>query len=672
MKKRMSISMALMFVTAVYSSAQAEDNTVTTALDEVVVTATKTEEKLRDVPNSVIIKDFIDIEKSAANSVGELLANEPGIDWRTYGDYGGASEALQLRGMDADETQVLVNGVPINSPSLGSANVANIPLNSIERIEVIKGAGSLLYGSGAMAGTINITTKSPQRNIPTFKTQAGYGSDATYKLSAEHGMFVGDVGYYITANHKGTDGERDNSKLNHNDVTLKLLYDKDELLSVSVYGQYMNRDFDKPGINPPDTSAPPNISYPFYNTEVASLVDYGEIDDRYLIFEIDSNPLKWLKVNVQTDFTDLESYDYMRYNYSGTGLETWVRNEVWGGEVNVELIPRKEFSLLVGTDYHNHDWSNKSIDLDTSGNKTSSFSNKAQIHTKSSYTEAQFRPSKQFKFLAGIRHETHSTFGNINLPQYGIIYSPNDMTNIKINNGKHFKAPTPNDLFWPETAFVRGNPNLDPQQGWHTDFTVEKILLDNKLMLTASYFDWDVKDKITWAPNPAFGNKWTPTNLNNSEGQGWEIGFQYNPSTKLSVSADYTYTDAEDTVQTGTRKAQHLARNKAKLNLLYHWDFGLIASATIRYTGERDYYRSLSDLNTTDKIDSYITTDIKLEQSLYDNWKLALTVNNLFNKDYDTYVGNFSDSTYGATYTYEYGRYPGAGLSAFFSIIYEY
>ena len=131
-------------------------------MDEIVVTATKTDEARKDIPNSVIIIDSMDIEESAATSLGELLANELGIDWRTYGDYGGAAETIKIRGMDATATQVLINGVIINSPSLGTASVGGIPLNNIDRIEVVKGAGSLLYGSNPQEGRARAAVQRPR------------------------------------------------------------------------------------------------------------------------------------------------------------------------------------------------------------------------------------------------------------------------------------------------------------------------------------------------------------------------------------------------------------------------------------------------------------------------------------------------------------------------------
>ncbi len=183
-------------------------------LDDIIVTATKIPEKRKDIPNAVTIMDKKDIQASGAKSIGELLANEPGIDWQTYGNYGGAAQEIHIRGMRGNATQLLVNGINVGSPSLGIADIGKISIDNIERIEIVKGSGSLLYGSGAMAGTVNIITKGPKRDKMDLKIGAGYGSQNTYRMAAENGMFVaGDFGYYLTAGRTETDGFRDNSYL---------------------------------------------------------------------------------------------------------------------------------------------------------------------------------------------------------------------------------------------------------------------------------------------------------------------------------------------------------------------------------------------------------------------------------------------------------------------------
>ena len=231
------------------------------SMDEVVVTATKTEEQRKDIPNSVITVDDIDIEASPATSIGDFLGGELGVDWRTRGDYGGAGQELHIRGMGADGTQVLVNGLSINSPSLGSADLSKISASNIERIEIVKGSGSVLYGSGAMGGTVNILTKSPEQDQTDLIINTGYGSEGTYGVGFQNGMFVTQtLGYYLTANTYGTDGFRDNADGRNKDVSLKLLFDKGNAFKLSLYGDYIDRDSGRPGPKPPEGTQPFSVN----------------------------------------------------------------------------------------------------------------------------------------------------------------------------------------------------------------------------------------------------------------------------------------------------------------------------------------------------------------------------------------------------------------------------
>jgi len=654
-------------------SAQKGDVAVET-LDEVVVSATKTAEKRKDVPNAVIVIDEMQIEESPAKTLGELLANEPGIDWRTYGDYGGARGTLQIRGMEGNATQVRVNGVTVNSPSLGLADVSKIPLNSIERIEVVKGSGSVLYGSGAMAGTINIITKRPKREEMDLKARAGYGTQGSYGIAAEQGMFAADdFGYYLTANRYKTDGFRSNSDMSHNDASINLVLDKGDLLNVSLYGDYIYRDFGRPDVQPP----PGTQSYylngtELTNSESASLVDRGRDNDAHAVLNLNSRPVDWMDLKFRGDYTYMESYNYGRYVYWGMpgGARTWVTNKVLGLEGDLDLRPFSGANLLIGTEYKHYDWENKNTDLDGFGADVPGSTTKtdASLHTTGVYMEGQYRPCEYVKGLAGIRHEDHSVFGTEDLPRFGLIVNPLHDTALKFNYGKHFLAPTPNDLYWPSDPYTSGNPNLKPEKGWHLDAGVEQALFDHKVFLSVTYFNWDLKDKILWGPDTNW--VWKPQNLDKAKAQGCEVGVKMGPFYDLTLALDYTYTDAEEENPYVTRRATYTPRDQFRGDLTYWAPFGLTAVATVRYVGDRYYYGSdetITDPSST--LDSYITMDLRLEQRLFEHWLLALQANNLFNKSYDTYFGSFTDQTSGQTST---AAFPGAGRSLFFQVAYEF
>ncbi|MBL7176940.1 MAG: TonB-dependent receptor [Desulfobacteraceae bacterium] len=646
-------------------------------LDEVVVSATKTEEKRKDVSSFVIVVDEMDIEESPAKTLGELLANEPGIDWRTRGDYGGARGEIHIRGMSGDATQVRVNGVTVNSPSFGSADVSKIPLNSIERIEVVEGSGSVLYGSGAMGGTVNIITKRPEREKTDLKASAGFGSQSTYGLAAEQGMFaVGDFGYYLTANRYRTLGFRSNSDLSHNDASINLVLDKGDILNVSLYGDYIYRDFGVPGVQPPAGTQSYYIhGTEFFNSESASLLNRGRDNDAHGVLNIDSKPTDWVDLKFRGDYTYMDGYNYDRWTLSGikkaAGARTWVTNKVLGFEGDVDFKPFEGANLLVGSEYKHYTWENKNTALDSFGADVpgSTSYTSARLHTLGIYAEAQYRPSKYIKGVAGVRHEDHSEFGTEDLPRFGLIVNPLDSTAVKFNYGKHFRAPTPNDLFWPESPYTKGNPDLKPETGWHFDAGIEQELLGNRVFLSLTYFNWNLKDKIQWGPDINW--VWTPQNLDKAKANGLEVGTKIGPFYDVTLALDYTYTDAEEENQYVTRRATYTPEHLFRGNLTYWAPFGLTATATLRYVGDRYFYGT--DKTTTDPVstlDPYVTMDLRLEQRFFQNWLLSLEGNNLFNKSYDTYFGSFTDPT--AKPQTSSGKYPGAGRSVFFKATYEF
>jgi iron complex outermembrane receptor protein len=672
-------------------------------MKQVIVSATKTKEQRKDIANSVIYKNEGDVQESPYRTVGEFLANERGIDLRTYGNYGGAPEEIHIRGMSGTGTQIFVNGQRVGSPALGSADVGKIPLNAIERIEVVKGSGSVLYGSGAMGGTVHIYTKRPQRDKISLTAGAGYGSDDTYQISAEHGMFVwGGLGYYLTANYRSTDGFRHNSDLDHRDVSLKLVYEKDDILDVSLYGDYIDRQYGVPGVEPPK-------HVQFIGRRDANRLSHGTDRDAHLVLNIEVNPLNWLGVHLKGDLLRMENFYHGRwYQYPSLGVpeglpgtDSWVTNWARGVEGNVHLKPLEGATLLLGGEYRDYDWKNESINLDLKGKPIARTRTRthAGVHTSGAYAEAQYRPCPYFKGVAGIRYEAHSQFGDEVLPRYGIIINPFEGTAIKASHGRHFRAPTPNDLYWPFDGFTEGNPHLRPEIGWHTDVTVEQSLFNDKVFLTASYFHWDLDNRILWLPDSQ--GIWTPINLRQYEADGVEVGARIGPFYNFTLSLNYTYLHAKEQAKDYSvqdygfapwfppnfqyewvkRRASYTPKSLFKGSLTYWTDFGLTATAVVRYVGNRVWYRTQTNgaypftKTVRYTLPSYWTVDAKVEQRLFDHWILSLQANNLLNEEYDTYYGTFTDPS--SHPAYFFGRttvegFPGAGRSVFFMVTYEH
>jgi outer membrane cobalamin receptor len=648
-------------------------------LDEIVVSATKTDEKISDVPNSVILITKEDVADSPALSLGDALGNEPGIDLRTYGDFGGASEGIHIRGMGAEGTQVLVNGIVINSPSLGSADVSGINLNNIEKIEVAKGSGSLLYGTGAMAGTVNIVTRGPAKGQKDFEVSAGYGSNNSYDLSVGQGMYVANnFGYYISANKSETDGFRDNSWLDHKDASLKLVYDIEGGPVMTLYGDYMDRSFGSPGVKPPAGTGDFIVNgIKLYNSESANLLNEGGEKDKHIAFEANHNPLEWLKLNVKGTYAGMESYNKSVYNFFGlAGSKTWVTNWIEGAEVNADMDLFKGMNLLAGGEYKKYKWENKGVSLDgnvmeINGTETKS---DAQLHTYGLFAEMQYRPVERVKLIAGLRNENHSEFGSKIVQRYGMILNPEVNTAFKFNYGQHFNAPTPNALFWPYEDWglgsgIQGNRNLKPETGRHMDAGVEHAWLDNKFFLDITWFKWNIANKISWVPDASYFI--TPQNLDRYNSHGLEVSSNIGPYYDMTLSLSYTYTDAEEKLFGGvTRQALYTSDNNFKTTLRYSGEGGFTAETILRYTGDRPGRYALStEVKPSVTLASYSTVDIKAEQEFMRNWLVSLQCNNILDKAYDTYAESFVDQN---TWNTTIEKYPGAGRSVLLKVGYKF
>jgi len=656
-------------------------------MDETVVTATKTSENRKDIPNATIIIGKEEIKDSGAKSLGELLANEPGIDWRTQGNYGAAVEAIHIRGMGGDGTQVFINGINVNSPSLGSADLGMIDLNSIERIEIVKGAGSLLYGSGAMGGTINIITKEPDHDKMILRAGTGYGTNNAWQISGEQGMFATEtLGYYLTANRTETDGFRDNSDLTQNDVSMKLLFDKGDFLKMTLYGDYLDRDYGLPGTITPEGTRDYFVNgVKFYNDESSSLVNRGSDENHHTAFNINGKPLQWLDFNLMANYSSLKGYNYSRYaaaawpDPAGAGEKTWVTNEISTIESNFNIKPFSGVQVLLGGVYNDFGYENEDESLDGFGQSLigSKISNDYSVYTRAAYVETQYRPCSYFKLIGGVRNEYHSMFNSINLPRYGFVINPVETTTLKLSSGKHFKAPTMNDLYWPDTGWTKGNTDLKPETGWHHDITLEQSLFSKKLFIDLSYFQWDIDNKINWAENPDVAAPvpgffaWTPSNVDEYRAKGWEMGARLYPIKELMTSLSYTYADAKEKKDGGPeRQAVNSADNLVKAGVTYWFNFGLTATSTLRYVGERPaLYLSSTSLTPDYTLDDYFTMDVKLEQVLYGHWNISLQANNLFDEGFATNTMNFTDEATGVTTRQEYA---GSGRSIYMNVSYAF
>ena len=193
-----------------------------------------------------------------------------------------------------------------------------------------------------------------------------------------------------------------------------------------------------------------------------------------------------------------------------------------------------------------------------------------------------------------------------------------------------------------------------------------------------------MKDRILWVEDET--GFWGPINLETYEANGFEVGSRIGPYYHLTLQLDYTRLDAEEEDEEYSRetptnlkvmkkhRATYSPEHLFKAGLIYEAPYNMTVSFIFRYVSERVWYRDETEdymnyKTVVYELDAYTTADIKVEQRLFDNWLLSLQGNNLFDREYDTYLSTFTDGNTGETTV---SGFPGAGRSVFFSVSYEY
>ena len=217
-------------------------------LDEIVVTASAMQEPLNTVPRNITVVTREDIEQAPSKNIVDLLNREAGINMRSL--FGSDKQAvIDMRGMGAtaaSDVIVMVDGIRMNSSDMSGVDFSSIPLEMIERIEIVRGAGSVIYGSGAVGGVINIVTR---KGTPHKETRlyAAYGSYDTRDTRAGMSGSVQDLGYHLSAGYYDSEGYRDNGDLTKKDLGGVFDYFLTDMITLNLSGAYHKDDYGLPG-----------------------------------------------------------------------------------------------------------------------------------------------------------------------------------------------------------------------------------------------------------------------------------------------------------------------------------------------------------------------------------------------------------------------------------------
>lgn len=646
-------------------------------IDEIVVTATRYPTALSNIALATMVIDREELDKLHPLSLAEILKHYAGIDIKDYGTTGSVS-TIAIRGIQANGVLVLLNGHPLNSVTAGIADLSSVNSNGIERIEIVKGPVSSIYGANALGGVVNIITKKNYKSPELYmkinpSTTEINEPTQTKDFFIQGGLPFGKTNIGIAGGYTASDGYRNNSDLTRYHLQGSFGIENNKI-DVDASVIYDNKGYGLPGPKPLVDSMHPIPQ--FGDSTVTSLFDrqddnliFGDIVINWHISDV----LSWSNtffadrkhMRFHTIYADwlgeaiTENYSYLTYTLGMNTMAVLNINDTkitFGIDGHYDTLETTKYSEQTG---------------DTVWN-ASSYNIGAWIECKKTFNRLTFVPS--------IRLDKNSRFGNFLSPQFGIVgsFMPNLL--IKLSVGKAFRAPTFNDLYWP----IYGNLDLKPEHGWAYETRFESSLSPN-LFAALSLYIRTANDRIFWLPGE--DGMWQPQNVNSMNIKGMDIELRGQINDIVTVYLEGTYLDAKQKnneivydyydwmVDTSLMIIAEIEREAAftpkyvvssiiNFKLPYVSALGLTGS----YVGKRvNYYANYMDdypnvTMDTKTLDAYFIINTVFSKKLVEVLTLSIGAKNLFNTEYAIQFGNSLDDF----------DYPMPGRTLFFEFVMDY
>jgi vitamin B12 transporter len=593
-----SILLALSSVAAV--PAHAETVAASPAdVTELIVTASRTEERRDASPVSSTILSASELDAGQAVNLAEALARVPGVYFDRNGG-AGQNTQIRIRGGEAHDTVVLIDGVKVNDPSAptGGYNFANLLAGDIDRVEILRGPQSTLWGSNAVGGVVNVISKLPSKDGEA-RLVGEVGSLNTLMVRGHFGIGGDWGGLRVAAGDYRTDGvsaagpstgAREADPFHQTNLSARLNVNLGETTQLDLRASGYRSRADIDGYAPPfyefgDTSE-------FTKTEGSQ--GYAGISFR----------ISGLSNRVGVSFARTKRDTLTDFPYGYVGVSNRLEYQ---GEVGVS----DQLKLIFGAEKER-----SRIDDGFAKHRTA---------LTSVYAQARYHPLDTLNLTAGVRLDDHDTYGKFQTAQLGAVYGLNDgETLVRANFSQGFRAPSLSELYGAYGA----NPSLDPEESNGWDFGVEHHLFQDSLVLSATWFERKTSNKIIYIP----------PNLNQgrSQARGLELLADWNPTEALSVSANYTWTDAVNASGVRLlRRPEHLAN----LDIDYDWTNGVKSGLSISYKGKR---RDIDGNFATIDAKAYTLVDARISYPMTEKAEVYGRIENLTDQDYEPIL------TYGA------------------------
>jgi vitamin B12 transporter len=498
-------------------------------MDPVVVTATRTETPAEQVGGAVTVVTGEEIDTYHYPTVDEALRTVPGVEIRRSGSFG-KTTSISIRGANPNQVQVLVDGVRVKSPTTGQAELSDFSPDLIDRIEIIRGPQSTLYGADAIGGVVNIITKRGQGPFSAWAEQQ-VGNYDTLKSATGFSGSWRIFDYAFAGSHFESNGRFKNDGVDENALSARLGVSLPGDTTISLTTRY-NRT--KAGVPIEFTASP---------LEIDPVIDPNTHQDSETVVSslaVHTRPVTWWESEARVS----RYWNYINFVDPPDPFEC---PPITFGVCNFPArfrVERREAEWL--NHFHVGKWSTSTIGLeyrDERANVQGTNGFGPVTDTVSGFFQEQLRFFDRLFMSAGVRVENNSEFGRSTTERGSLAYVIREWgTRIRGGAGSGFRAPTFNDLFFPGFS----NSKLQPERSFSYDFGIDQRLWDNRIRLGLTYFQIEFKDLIACCveiPNPPFV---ITSNIGRARSAGIEFTAEADLLDTLTTALNYTYTDTEN------------------------------------------------------------------------------------------------------------------------------
>ena len=675
----------LVLISAITSLALVQNSFANSSLEEVMVTtATKTEKNIEGVSASIIVITEEEIQKTGASTLDKILEKVPSINAQ-YGRFphpsASSKASISLRGMGANGTLILVDGKRLSGETESPYEMTRITASMIERIEIVKGSMSTLYGSDAIGGVINIITKKVDKNVSTLDLKYGSNGDGdavNKNVNFTNAGSVDKLRYKINTSIDDTTPYKVNKSytqqainpssgadLNGNSLdNISGNYDvtyKDEA-TVKTIGTRLEYDFSD------NFTAGLDLSYFTEDREGQYLGNTSATSGGLITNTPVNSEDKNRRIDISSDFKYLINDDlsmntkvyrsyYKKRNYTDPLTFDGATNTKFSANVTIDTLESDLTYILndsniitTGLEYRKETRDSGAINPDAS---SSEFITKV-VNYKSLFIQDEIEISDTLNAIVGTRYDNISNADNKITLQAGLVKEIAEDTSIRANYAQGYRTPDIAELYvvsmYYKGAKRYGSEVINTIKTESYDLKPEQsqtfeLSLSNKyenLSSVFTIFNNKVKDKIdlvSYNDSSSSTKYYTSENIDQVDIKGAEVSFDYDLNKDIDLGLNATYLKTED--ESTGKELTYTPDISASFSVNYKITNDLNTNLMLRYIGEQ-----YSNSTNTEQTNNYTLVDLGAQYQINKNIEYYLGVDNIFNKEVDEEIGTNVGSYY--------------------------